>query len=107
MIQLVLKIVSLFCKLGGPYIAPLIIPIYGLLVPLTLPLFCSLWSILCCSIFIPIQTSEPNVLNSKDGEKRFGRSLGFSLLIYYPIIVSCMCVIMQKACKVNNTINPF
>lgn len=107
MIQVILKIVSFFCNFGGPYIAPFIIPIYGLLVPLTLPLFCSLWSILCCSIFIPIQRSDPNILNSKNGEKRIGRTIGFSLLIYYPIIVSCMCLVMQKACQVNNAINPF
>lgn len=107
MIQLILKIVSLFCNFGGPYVAPLIIPIYGLLVPLTLPLFCCLWSILCCSIFIPLQRSDPNILNSKDGEKRFGRTFGFSFLIYYLLIVSSMCLLMQKACQVNDAINPF
>ena len=102
-----MKAVSIFCGLGGPYVAPILVPILGLLAIPILPLFSSLWCTLVVCIFIPIYFSGVNVLNSGDNkEKDIKRTFGFSFLIYYIICVSIMCSIMQAACKVSASIDP-
>lgn len=106
MLPIIMKAVSMFCGLGGPYVAPILIPIIGLLIPLP-PLFSSLWCTLVVSIFIPIYFSSVNVLNSGDNkDKDIKRTFGFSFLIYYIICLSIMCSIMQAACKVSSSIDP-
>lgn len=101
MIQLILKVFSWFCGLGGQYIAPFITP---LLNPLC-------WSVLILSCFLPIYFSGQNFLNSSENEKgekvsSGGRAFGFAFLIWYISAVSIVCVIMQYACSINERLNP-
>ena len=112
MATLIKKGLSIYCKLGGPYISPIIIPFLNLINIIALPLFISCWAILLISVFIPINYSGQNILNTTtnpDNTKVHNskKALGFSVLIYYLIMVSCMCVIMQSACKVNEMIPDF
>ena len=91
----------MFCSAGGPYIAPLLIP---LLNP-------SSWSVLVLCVFLPILYSADSELNSDTDEKgnktkNSGKAFGYAFLIYYVICVLLMCSVMQGICKVSNKYNP-
>lgn len=92
MIQLLIRIVKIFCAFGGPYIAPFIMPIIGPLCWITL-VFCA---------FLPIYLSSPSILNSDNGEKSSGRAFLSAFLIHYTICVILLCMIMQATCGVSN-----
>ena len=102
MIQFILKIFSMFCGIGGQYIAPFITPLIN-------P---SCWSVLILSCFLPIYFQSNNFLNSTTNEKgekesSAGRAFGFAFSIWYLIAISIVCAIMQFACKVSDQVNPF
>ena len=98
MIQLILKAVSMFCRFGGPYVAPMYMPLIN---PLS-------WSTMLLCVFLPILLSKPNVLNSTDNEnKSGGRAFGFAFLINYLSCCTFLCIVMHFACKVNRKVNPF
>jgi hypothetical protein len=112
MATIIKKGLSIYCSLGGPYISPIIVPLINLINIISFPIFISCWAILLISIFIPINFSGKNILNTStnpDNTKRKnpGKAFGISFAIYYIIMVSCMCVIMQSACKVNDMIPDF
>jgi hypothetical protein len=116
MAQLVLKIVSLFCGLGGPSIAPFIVPIVALIMICNIPSAFSAWTTLLVCCFTPIMMigskgtdgNNINVLNSSDGQTRNGgKAFGFAFLLYYLCMVPTLCFVMGKACEVNAAINPF
>lgn len=101
MIQIILKVLGLFCGLGGQFVMPFITP---LLNPAG-------WSSLVLCVFLPIYYSSPNILNSKtkeDGslEKNSGRSFGFAFLIYYAICIVILCSMYGAICKANQY-NPY
>jgi hypothetical protein len=98
MAQVFLEIFSVFCGVGGPYIAPFIIPIIN--------------PALLISSFIPIlliiMYTGTNILNSTDDSngnktKSWGKGSGYAFLIYYVIILLISCSIMQAACKVGRS----
>jgi hypothetical protein len=110
MASLVKKGLGIYCSVGGPFISPFFAPILNLLNFVVLPLFISCWCVLIISIFIPINFSGDNILNTTtnpDNTKRKnpGKAFGFSFLIYYIIMVSCFCVVMQSVCKINDSID--
>lgn len=101
MIQIILKVLGLFCGLGGQYVMPFITPLIN---PMG-------WSVLVLSVFLPIYFSKDNVLNSKpkdDGslQRDSGRAFGFAFLIYYTFCVLVTCSLYGAACKVNQY-NPY
>jgi hypothetical protein len=100
-----LEIFDIFCSYGGPYIAPLYMPIFGLLNVFFLPMSLSLWCVLLLSIFTPIYTSSPGFLNSSDNtNKDGGKAFGYSFLIYYIVMIIIFCSIMQISCKAKEAI---
>jgi hypothetical protein len=112
MATIIKKGLSIYCALGGPYISPVIVPLINLINVISFPIFISCWVILIFSIFIPINFSGQNILNTSTYAnnvkvKNPGKAFGISFAIYYIIMVSCMCVIMQSACKVNDSIPDF
>ena len=104
MIQIILKVFSVFCSLGGPYIAPFIAPLSMLIMP---PQLISCWAVLLVSIFWPIMSANPNVLNSSDGTNK-DSTLAFrnSFFIYYAVMIVVTCSAMQMACKAREAL-PF
>ena len=98
MIQLILKAVSIFCRFGGPYVAPVIMPLIN---PFS-------WSTMLLCVFLPILFSKPNPLNSTDNEnKSGGRAFGFAFLINYLICCIFLCIVMRFTCKASRRVNPF
>lgn len=96
-IMTVLKIISWFCFLGGPWIAPFIAPLIN---PAAL-----------ISVFIPILLSimyaPLNSLNSNnEKEADWGKGSGYAFLIYYIICVIFMCIVMHMTCNVSDKVNP-
>jgi len=93
---IVYKVLTIFCKLGGPYVMPFIAPI---LAPIG-------WSILCCCCVSPLYWSmDPNIMNSTDKpdggkEKSFMRSFSCGFLIYYPICVILLCIMARGICGI-------
>lgn len=102
MLMAILKIISWFCFLGGPWIAPFIAP------------FVNIGALL--SAFIPILlsimfASDASLLNSnlkEDGtrEANWIKGSGFAFLIYYTICVIFMCIVMHITCNVSDQVNP-
>jgi hypothetical protein len=112
MATVIKKGLSLYCSLGGPYISPFVVPILNLINILSFPIFISCWLILILSIFIPINFSGQNILNTSTGTdnkkiKNSGKAFGISFAIYYVIMLSCLCSLMQSICRVNNDIPDF
>lgn len=98
MAQVILKGASLFCGLGGPYVAPFIAPLIN---PVG-------WSMLMLCCFLPILTMPVSFLNSTNGIKQDSkRSFTSAFLIYYIICIILMFILLNMACNVNNQINPF
>lgn len=101
MIQVLLKVLGMFCGLGGQYVMPFITPLIN---PAG-------WSSLVLCVFLPIYFSKESVINSKkkdDGslEKNSGIAFGFAFLIYYTICVILLCSMYKAICKVNEY-NPY
>jgi hypothetical protein len=85
------KLLKIVCMIpGGQYISPFITALVN-------PACCS---ILVLSVFLPIYTSAPNTLNSKDGQKSSNRAFLSAFLIWYPIVVLINCIIFYVLCKV-------
>ena len=95
MAQIALKVFTVFCGIGGPNIAPFILPLIN--IPLLI------------SSFIPIMLivmlgSDVNVINSVDDGngnkiKNWNKGSGFAFLIYYLIFLILGCSVMHSACK--------
>lgn len=93
------KFISLFCGLGGPYIAPFFAHVFWLVAVPIIPLFLLAWSILLVSSFTPLIYAPLNPLNSSDNEKLdYGRAFGVSLAIYYVIGIFVLCSVLQSGC---------
>lgn len=98
MIQIILKMISMFCRFGGPFVAPIIMPLIN---PLS-------WTTLTLCVFLPIYFSNVNQLNSEDGkEKNSTTAFKFAFIIHYAICVLCLCSVMQSVCSANNKYNPY
>lgn len=83
------KLLKMVCYIpGGQYISPF-------LTALVNPFCCC---VLLLSVFTPIATSAPNMLNSKDGEKSTGKAFTSAFLIWYPIVVLINCLIFYVLC---------
>lgn len=95
---MLLKLLSTFCKFGGPYVAPFVMPLIN-------PF---LWSTLIVFAFLPIYFRSINKLNSEDGKNKSAkRSFKFAFIIHYIVCLILLCSIMQVACKVSDEVNPF
>lgn len=102
----VITVLQMFCDYGGPYIAPLYMPIFGLINVMMFPVSLCLWSILLLSIFTPVITAPPGILNSDDNQtKNGGKAFGYSFLIYYIVMIIIYCIIMQLTCKAKDSLN--
>jgi len=85
------KLLKIVCMIpGGQYISPFITALVN-------PACCS---VLILSVFLPILTSKPNMLNSNDGQKSSGKAFRSAFLIWYPIVVLINCIIFYVLCKV-------
>jgi len=96
MAQVILKVFSLFCSLGGPNIVPFFLPLIN---PMTL-----------ISSFIPIMLivmlgTGINALNSSDDgkEKNWSKGSAWAFLIYYLIVFISACSVMQTTCRVGQS----
>jgi len=91
MIQIILKLFSMFCSFGGPWVAPFFMPIIN--IPLIISSF--------IPIMLSIMLSGPNVLNTNEnGEKDWKKGSGWSFLIYYLIFFIISCSVLQSTCRV-------
>ena len=95
MAQVALKVFSLFCNLGGPFVAPFIIPIVN--------------PALLISSFVPIMLiimfgTKVSVLNSSDGKKKsWSSGSKWAFLIYYVLALILSCSILQTVCRVGES----
>lgn len=90
-LRLIFDSLKIFCFLGGPYIAPVFVPLIN---PLC-------WSICLLSFFLPLRFTYSNFLNTKPGETTVdtGRTMQFSFIIYYIFTVASLFFVMSDVCK--------
>lgn len=102
------KAAQLFCTIGGPWVAPFILP-FWMLTPFAFPIALIYWAILLICFFTPIMVAGPNGKNSlnsdKDGNKKGGKAFGFAVLFYWLCMLSVMCSVMQSVCKVTGKVD--
>ena len=99
MIQVILKVLKVFCGLGGQFVMPFIAPLIN-------P---SGWTVLTLCVFLPILfAGDPKQQwNSEDGKDRnAGIAFRNAFFIYYGICILCLCSLYQTICKVNDSVNP-
>lgn len=99
MIQILLKALSIFCKIGGKFV-------FMFLQPLISPFS---WSTLVLSVFLPIYYSKNNFMNyDKETDKKDStKAFGYAFLIHYIICVIFLYFVFSAACKVSDEINPY
>lgn len=99
MLQIILQLMSIFCKIGGKwffmFIQPLISPFS--------------WSTLTLSVFLPIFYAKKNFMNydEETGKKDSTKAFGYAFLIHYVICVILLFFLYTGACKVSDAINPY
>ncbi len=99
MIQIILKLLSLFCKIGGKWVFMFVQPLIS---PFS-------WSTLVLSVFLPIYYSKKNFMNydEESGKKDSTKAFGYSFLIHYIICVIFLYFVFTAACRVSDEINPY
>jgi len=91
MIQLILKIISIGCGIGGQYFAPFI------MAALNIPGYLLCFLPLC---LLATFAFEPNFINSSNGkDKNTARTSMIVCSIYYVICVTLMCSLFQTVCR--------
>lgn len=89
-----MKMIKMFCGLGGPAVGSLI-------APLLIPFCCCLC---LCSCFIPMVTAPLGFWNASTTAPTYkdtNKAAIFSFAIYYPLAVIICYFMLKKACNVT------
>ena len=95
----IIKAAGIFCKFGGPYVGPFIIPIVGLfsLTPVSSSLSSSLIFMMAFLMTLPITK-----LDGGDGTtKKHSLRYGIAAILYYIFAVIIWFFLLRVACKVQ------
>ncbi len=95
-VPIILKVFTIFCNIGGKWIAPFLMPLIN---PIC-------WTVLVLSVFLPILYSGPAWMNKDEkGQQDAGKAFGFAFLFYYIIVLVSACSVMQAACAGANVVS--